>query len=153
MQKGEAIYILPGSHNKIISVDSDGIINDFLSTITGEMIAALTKDTILSVSFNIQADEPSREGVLDGYTYAGARGINEALLKPRALKASGGVNNAYIYGFFMGAVLSDEVKPILKMKEKRVIIGGRKEIKLPLAELLSVYCKFSCLCLSELLEI
>ncbi len=139
MEKGEAVYILPGSHNKIISVDCDGIIRNFLSTITGELIAALTERTILSVSVDINADEPSRGGVIDGYEYAQEHGVNEALLKPRALRVAGEVDNAYIYGFFMGAVLSDEVRPILKMKEKRVIIGGRKEIKLPLAELLSVY--------------
>ena len=36
----------------------------------------------------------------------------------------------------MGAVLSGEIAPILKMKERRVIIGGRKELKEPLAVLL-----------------
>ena len=139
MDKGECIYILPGSHNKIISVDKNGYITGFLSTLSGEMIAALTERTILSVSLDIHKDAPSPKGVIDGYEYARARGINEALLKPRALKASGMADNAYIYGFFMGAVLSDEVRPILDMKEKRVVIGGRREIKLPLAELLSTY--------------
>ena len=62
--------------------------------------------------------------------------MNEALLKPRAIKVAGEVDNAYIYGFLMGAVLSGEVAPILKMQERRVIIGGRKEIKEPLAVLL-----------------
>ena len=136
MEDGEAIYILPGSHNKIIKVDTGGTVIDFMSTITGELIAALMKDTILSVSVDISSDEPSEEGVIDGYLYATAHGMNEALLKPRALKVAGEVENAYIYGFLMGAVLSGEVAPMLKMKERRVIIGGRKEIKEPLAVLL-----------------
>lgn len=132
----EAIYILPGSHNKIVKVDTGGRVIDFTSTISGELIAALTKDTILSFSVDISSGEPSEEGVIDGYLYATAHGMNEALLKPRALKVTGEVDNAYIYGFFMGAVLSGEVAPMLKMPERRVIIGGRKEIKEPLAVLL-----------------
>lgn len=136
MDGGETIYILPGSHNKIIKVDTGGKVTDFMSTITGELIAALIKDTILSVSVDISSDEPSEEGVIDGYLYAEKHGINEALLKPRALKVAGEVDNAYIYGFLMGAVLSGEIAPMLKMQERRVIIGGRKEIKEPLAVLL-----------------
>jgi len=136
MEEGEAIYILPGSHNKIINVDTGGKVTEFMSTITGELIAALMKDTILSVSVDISSGAPSEEGIIDGYLYAVAHGINEALLKPRALKVAAAVNNAYIYGFLMGAVLSDEIRPILKMKERRVIIGGRREIRNPLSVLL-----------------
>lgn len=136
IMEGEAIYILPGSHNKIIKVDTGGRVVDFMSTITGELIAALMKDTILSVSVDISSGEPSEEGVIDGYLYAAENGMNEALLKPRALKVAGEVDNSYIYGFLMGAVLSGEVSPILKMNERRVIIGGRREIKEPLAVLL-----------------
>ena len=42
-----AVYVLPGSHSKLIHVDGAGRIVDFTTMLTGEMIAALSQNTIL----------------------------------------------------------------------------------------------------------
>lgn len=42
-----AVYVLPGSHSKLIHVDAAGRIVDFTTMLTGEMIAALSQNTIL----------------------------------------------------------------------------------------------------------
>ncbi len=42
-----AVYVLPGSHSKLIHVDGAGRIVDFTTMPTGEMIAALSQNTIL----------------------------------------------------------------------------------------------------------
>ena len=42
-----AVYVLPGSHSKLIHVDGAGRIVDFSTMLTGEMIAALSQNTIL----------------------------------------------------------------------------------------------------------
>ena len=43
----EEKYVLPGSHSKLIHVDGAGRIVDFTTMLTGEMIAALSQNTIL----------------------------------------------------------------------------------------------------------
>ena len=45
---GECIYILPGSHSKIIRVDREGRIVDFSTMLTGEMIAAQISSMVIS---------------------------------------------------------------------------------------------------------
>ena len=42
-----AVYVLPGSHSKLIHVDGAGRIVDFTTMLTGELIAALLQNTIL----------------------------------------------------------------------------------------------------------
>ena len=144
-----AIYVLPGSHSKIIRVNAEGEVIGFMSTLTGELISAVANHTILSVSVDIKKDKPSDTGLADGYRYAERYGINEALLKPRAMKLCGSLDNSYIYGFFMGAVLQGEIRGILEMEEKRVIIGGRAEIRDSMAYLISTLSDKSVVSLTD----
>ena len=132
---GECIYILPGSHSKLARLDANGKILDFKSTLTGEMIAAMTKSTILSTCVDLTANlyEPA---LIEGYNYAKEYGINETLLKTRTLQGLMKKDKDYLYSFFMGAILCDEIKAILKMPENKVIISGRAEIKVALSALL-----------------
>ena len=48
--EGAGTYILPGSHSKIIEVDEQGRVVRFKTMLTGEMIAALSQNTILTGS-------------------------------------------------------------------------------------------------------
>lgn len=132
---GSCIYILPGSHSKIIRTNEKGEIFEFISTLTGEMIAALTKGTILSTCVDLNS-KLCDEGLFEGYDYAYEYGINEALLKTRTLANIMKKDSDYLYSFFMGAILCDEIKAILKMPENKVIISGRAEIKAALSALL-----------------
>ena len=135
---GSCIYILPGSHSKIIRINENGEIFEFISTLTGEMIAALTKGTILSTCVDLNS-KLCDEGLFEGYDYAYEYGINEALLKTRTLANIMKKDNDYLYSFFLGVVLCDEIKAIIKMAEKTVVISGREEIKRALATLLEKY--------------
>ena len=135
---GSCIYILPGSHSKIIRTNEKGEIFEFISTLTGEMIAALTKGTILSTCVDLNS-KLCDEGLFEGYDYAYEYGINEALLKTRTLANIMKKDNDYLYSFFLGVVLCDEIKAIIKMSEKTVVISGREEIKGAISALLEKY--------------
>jgi 2-dehydro-3-deoxygalactonokinase len=135
---GSCIYVLPGSHSKIIRINENGEIFEFISTLTGEMIAALTKGTILSTCVDLNSTLCD-EGLFEGYDYAYEYGINEALLKTRTLANIMKKDNDYLYSFFLGVVLCDEIKAIIKMEEKTVVISGREEIKRAIATLLEKY--------------
>ena len=133
---GAGIYILPGSHSKLIRTDAEGAITDFQTMLTGEMIAAISGNTILNGVVQL-GDWPIDPAYLEqGYTYAEERGINEALFKVRILKNIFGKSEGQIYNFFMGVILCDEIRSILAATPEKITIAGKKAIKESMAILL-----------------
>ena len=126
---GECIYVLPGSHSKIIKTDKEGKIVSFSTMLTGEMIASLSQGTILKDAVDLNCEKINCEYLLKGYDYAEAAGINKALFKVRILKNNFNADKEAVYNFFMGVVLYNEIASILKEEAKTVVLGGRKQIK------------------------
>lgn len=138
-ESGEkAVYVLPGSHSKIIFTDESGRIINFHTMLTGEMTAALSQNTILRDAVRLGECSTDTEYLLMGYRYAQKNGINEALFKTRILKNIFGASHDQAYSFFCGAVLSGEIDRILSMGAKKIYIGGRRELKEQLSALLSL---------------
>lgn len=133
---GECIYVLPGSHSKLIYTDKSGRITRFSTTLTGEMLSALSSGTILRDAVSLSCEELDTNSLEDGFSYALAHGINEALFKTRILKNLFGKGESPCYSFFLGAVLSSEIKTIADASAKTVVIGGRRQIRLATAHLL-----------------
>ncbi len=123
------VYILPGSHSKIINVDESGKIVNFKTELTGEMIYALSQDTILKSTVDLSVDELCEDYLLKGYHYCNKLGINEALFKVRVLGNLFNADKVQTYSFFMGVVLCAEINTVLKMNPQRVTVGGKKQIK------------------------
>ena len=135
--EGAGTYILPGSHSKIIDVDEQGRVVRFKTMLTGEMIAALSQNTILKDAVQLQNFAVDEEFLLMGYEYARDHGLNEALFKVRILKNLFGKSPEQIYNFYMGVVLCDEIGQILAGEPVKIVIGGKKQIKAFMASLLS----------------
>ena len=133
---GEGIYLLPGSHSKIITVDSNCRILDFKTMLTGEMIYALSEDTILKDCVNITSAVLDEEYLLNGYEYCKEHGTSEALFKVRILKTIFSKDPSHIYSFYMGIILCSEIQYLLSLDAKRFFIGGAKPIKEALCTLL-----------------
>ncbi len=146
---GECIYVLPGSHSKCIQTDERGRILSFSTMLTGEMIAALAKGTILKDAVNLKTDTIDRTYLLKGYRYAEEVGLNKALFKVRILKNIFGCTEEEVYSFFMGVVLRDEILTIAKAKEKTVVLGGKSQIKNAMAVLLQETTDKKVVALSE----
>ena len=125
----EGMYVLPGSHSKLIHVDKSGKIVNFTTMLTGEMIAALSGNTILKDAVDLTVSETDEDYLIKGYDYSSENGINEALFKVLILKNMFNCNPVQIYSFFMGIVLCDEIKKITKSDIDKIIIGGRSQIK------------------------
>ena len=144
----DTLYVLPGSHSKLIYTDEKGRISKFSTELTGELISAVSKETILKdcISFEAEADE---EYLLKGYDYAVKEGVNAAFFKTRILKNLFNCNENQTFGFFLGAALSCEIENIIKSSANKVIIGGKKELKLPMAHILKNNCKKEVVCLDE----
>ncbi len=133
----ESLYILPGSHSKLIEVDKTGRISRFATMLTGEMIAALSQGTILKDAVDLSLREFDSEYLIQGCRYAREKGLNEALFKVRILKNLFGVQPGKVYSFFLGAVLASEIQAIITSPVERVVIGGKAQIKKATAVLLS----------------
>ncbi len=144
----DALYVLPGSHSKLIYTDDMGRIARFSTELTGELISAVAKETILKdcVSFDSTADE---EYLLKGCDFAVKKGVNAAFFKTRILKNLFKCNENQTFGFFLGAALSSEIENIIKSSAKKVIIGGKKQLKMPMAHILKNNCSKEILCLDE----
>lgn len=124
---GDGIYVLTGSHSKIVNV-KNGRIESFKTMLTGEMLAALATNTILSGTVCMNA-ELSEEYLLKGYEYCKLHGINEALFKVRVLDTMFKKSSSDIYSFYIGAVLCSEIEYILSLNSNRIVVSGNKYIK------------------------
>ena len=58
-------------------------------------------------------------------------------------------NESEIYGFFMGAVLQAEIDAIIKAKENKIIIAGKRQIKNTMVSLLGALCSKKIICISD----
>lgn len=134
--RDEAVYILPGSHSKIIKTDADGKIVGFATMLTGEMFAALSQGTILKDAVMLSDFAIEKESLLRGYNYCLKNGINDALFKVRILKNIFKKEPSEIYNFFMGIILCDEVQYVLGQNPPKIVIGGKQQIKEALATIL-----------------
>lgn len=148
-ERGDCLYILPGSHSKLIETDADGRISHFSTYMTGEMISALSQHTILKSAVDLTQSEVDENYLLEGYHTSFRMGINAALFKTRILKNIFSAGNLSAYSFFLGAVLSGEINAVLKTAANRVVIGGKAQIKAAEALLLKRLSEKEVICVSN----
>ena len=132
-----AAVLLPGSHSKIVLTDERAQIVGIKTMLTGEMLAVLSGETLLRGSFTLSEAKLLPEVLEEGFLYADAHGLGDALFKVRVLKLRRGYTPDMLYSFFLGAVLRDEVRAVLDMHPKRIYVGGKAQLRLPLMLLLS----------------
>ena len=145
----ERIFVLPGSHSKIIRTDSDGRVVGFSTMLTGEMLMSLSQSTILKDAVDISIGEFDREHLIWGCKFAIEEGLNKSLFKVRILKNAFKANPVQVYSFFVGAVLSDEIRSILSDDCREVVIGGNHQIKEATATLIKALSDKSVTTLSD----
>lgn len=126
---GNCVYVLPGSHSKIIKTNSNGEITDFCTMLTGEMIASLSQNTILKDAVDLSESKIDNKYLLMGYEYCKTEGINKALFKVRILKNTFNCTKDETYSFFVGIVLCAEIDSIVNCDAETIVIGGRSQLK------------------------
>jgi len=144
-----SLYVLPGSHSKLIEVDAEGRILSFSTMLTGEMIAAIAGNTILCDAVDLRVGACDTQSLCDGYRYARDAGLNQALFKVRILKNRFGYSPEKTYSFFLGAILASEIDAIVASPLRRVVVGGKAQIKHATAKLLEVFCDKEILTVSD----
>ena len=134
---GDAVVCLPGSYTKVFWVSPEGRISSMSSGMGGELMAAVSENTLLHATLPkpvVREIIPSR--LTAGYDYALTRGVSPALAKSRILNVNCGWSDDETGNFFAGAALSGDVRSVLGEARvgKPLIIGGVS----PLREVFSV---------------
>ena len=124
----DAVLVLPGTHNKIISISNDGTITDFYTTMSGEVLHNMVTNSILSGT--VQHDfVPSESFIREGAAYAKENGLNAALFHIRVMSLNG-LPSDTLSSFLYGAVLSQDVEKILRFAgNKPIFVGGSHILK------------------------
>ena len=148
-EDGRCVYVLPGSHSKLIITDENGRIADFYTMLTGEMLAALSQNTILKDAVDLYGGKTDADHLLLGYRYCNENGINEALFQTRIQKNLFGADRDQAYSFFSGVVLCSEINRIIALGAKKAVIGGKAQIAEQIALLLSALSDCEVVRLSE----
>jgi len=123
------LYLLPGSHTKLIKTDGQGRISAFSTSLTGEMIAAISENTILKGSLSLSDSKLDLNYLRSGSDYATEHGTSSALFKVRILDKALRRSESEVYSFFLGAILSSDRNNILASPEDTVVIGGTSPLK------------------------
>ncbi|MBQ7901787.1 MAG: 2-dehydro-3-deoxygalactonokinase [Clostridia bacterium] len=147
--ESECLYVLPGSHSKLIYTDSQGRICNFHTEFTGELIEAVAKNTILKDIIVLDDSGFDTECLQSGYEFCSSKGINAAFFKVRTLKTLFGYSPLQCTSFFIGAALCSEINNIIKSDADKVVIGGKNELKLPMEYLIKNNSDKEVVCIDE----
>ena len=133
---GDCMYVLPGSHSKLIRVDEQGKIVSFATMLTGEMNAVIAPNTILRDAVDIKNADLDLNYLLQGYEACRENGLNHTLFRVRILKNLFGAEPSARYSFYLGAILCGEIEQIRKSGVDTVVLGGQKHLRAAMAALL-----------------
>ena len=114
-ERGPWLIVLPGSHTKFVSVDAQGRITGCLTSITGELVAAVTGHTIIADAVRgelLRPENYDRERLLLGFDAAERTGLGRACFSARILSQLGGEPPEKLANYVLGACLQSDVAAI-----------------------------------------
>ncbi|MDU4959399.1 MAG: 2-dehydro-3-deoxygalactonokinase [Sporomusaceae bacterium] len=107
---GPAVVILPGSHTKFVHLDGDGRIMASITSIAGELLAALTRHTLLASSLSKAfAETVEPDYLLAGAAHSSRHGLSRACFQVRLLDLFAGLTVNQRANVLLGAVLADDI--------------------------------------------
>ena len=142
---GEWLIALPGSHTKFVAVDGDRRITGCLTSITGELLDAVTKHTILSDAVNrrfVDDTVYSPEWTLRGCETAARVGLGRACFSARVLSQFAGESPEHLASYITGACLQSDVAALsnsLALKNagfRNALIAGSSALCRAMADVL-----------------
>ena len=143
------VCVLPGSHSKHIFLDGEGRIAAFRTMMTGEMISAISGNTILRGAVRLNMNGFDSRFLLTGYDYCVKNGISNALFKTRILKNVFGRNDLENYSFFVGALLAPELEAIKNCGRPGAVIGGQSQLKNAMLHILGMRSDMDVVCVPD----
>ena len=139
------LLILPGSHNKFVSVNAQGAVTGCLTTISGELLSVITRHTILANSVKQKfASEESydKEMILRGARTAASNGLGRTCFSGRILGTFVTKDEMQIANFLLGAVLQGDIEAFKNSSalsldaDADIIIAGKNPLRQALIDIL-----------------
>lgn len=132
--QGNGIMVLPGSHTKYVAVDNQKNLQSCLSTLGGEILHAIQKETILSNSLQKDLVKEIDIDMLEkGYEASKKYGFTRSFYHIRLLQMFSDLNENQRANYFVGAVIHDDIKALMQTVEKNevdwVIVGGSNPLR------------------------
>ena len=111
--KGAAMFVLPGTHNKFVAMDKHGKMLGCMTSISGELLDAVTHHTIIAEAVGhsfVNADEYDSEYAKAGARECAVSGLGRAAFAGRILATLGGKDKAKLQSYLLGATLALDVQ-------------------------------------------
>jgi 2-dehydro-3-deoxygalactonokinase len=112
-QKKSIVFILPGSHTKIVAINDALEITGCCTSLAGELISVITHNTILTSSlqdsFTAQLD---RDYLQQGAESCQRVGLTRSLFTIRTLEQTANIDRDKLGSFLLGIVLSEDIKAL-----------------------------------------
>jgi len=140
---GPVMFIMPGSHTKLVSIDAEGCITGCATTLAGELLQVITQNTLISQSLDADfADDFLPDMVLEGASAAQKTGLARACFSVRTLALFTESQRNERANYLLGAVLSGDLlalknsSAIQMQPDTPIIITGKSLLRQALALLI-----------------
>lgn len=132
--EGPIVFLWPGSHAKLVEVDSRGRIVRSTTSLAGEITSAMARHTLVAASLPESLPEtPDLDAAEAGVRLGGSEGLGRAAFLVRLAALEGAMTAEQRGAFWVGAVVGDDVShlarhPILR-RGLPVVVGGREPLR------------------------
>lgn len=140
---GPAVFILPGSHNKFVQMGAAGEIMGCMTSISGELLDAVTHHTILADAVGrsfVGAAEYDSALACEGAWECSRSGLGRAAFAGRILSTLGGRSQSAIQSYLLGATLALDVQAmqafVREPENARVFVAGKAPVQQAMCDVL-----------------
>jgi 2-dehydro-3-deoxygalactonokinase len=149
-------FLWPGSHSKLVLVDPAGRIVRSHTTLSGELMQALARHTLLAASLPSSfPDEPDPEALAAGVRLAERDGLGRAAFLVRLAALTETLDPDRRSAFWMGAVVADDAAHLARhsilQARPPLWVGGRQPLRTLYTTLLGQRCEAPVLALDAAL--
>lgn len=115
------LYVSPGSHTKFIVLDKSGRITASLTTLSGELLWALSQETILAGLVDAGREDSDEEAVRAGAAVTAEQGLTRALYVTRLLNRLERAERARCTDFVRGALAASDLQALEVLHRDRLL--------------------------------
>jgi 2-dehydro-3-deoxygalactonokinase len=132
--EGGLVFVWPGSHTKVVGIDHRGRIAGSQTSLAGELLQAVARNTLVAASFPSDWPEvPDAVAVLAGSRAAEEQGLNRAAFLVRVAAIEGALGAPERAAFWIGAVVTDDARALVRhpilTRARWVGVGGREPLR------------------------
>jgi 2-dehydro-3-deoxygalactonokinase len=135
------VVILPGSHNKFVSMDGHGNILGCMTSMSGELLDVLVHHSILADAVQrrfLPEEEYDLSFLLAGYQEAERAGLGRAAFSSRILRNVGSFPSEKVSNYLLGVVLQSDAAALKTFcgNTTPLYVAGKQPLQRAIADLL-----------------